>query len=153
MIVPRVERIPLLTEKDLEPGAEVHRRRITRHSDIAEITGAVARRDVHAPAQCDREMREISAHADAFLVTFRRRAVASRMMVTKLEPVMDVIANSLHPLPTALKATELCPGKITQLLGIAVAAAEQIDQRLIRQLVDLQLLGLGSRRRACHCGR
>src|SRR5580692_4714028 len=46
MIMPRIEREPLSVEERLEPSAEVHRRRIPRYADIAEITRAVAGRDI-----------------------------------------------------------------------------------------------------------
>src|SRR5450432_1805861 len=53
MIVPGVQGKPPPAEIDLEPGAEIHRRGIDRHADIAEITGAIARGNVHAAAERD----------------------------------------------------------------------------------------------------
>src|SRR5580692_2465756 len=41
-VVARVEDIPAAAEIGLEPGIEVHRRRIGRDADIAEITVAIA---------------------------------------------------------------------------------------------------------------
>ena len=63
-IVPRVEGIPTALQKHLEPGTEIHRVGNRRHADITEIAGAVARRDIHAAAQCDREMGKVAAHAE-----------------------------------------------------------------------------------------
>ena len=42
--------MPAVTEIDFEPGAEVHRLIVERHADVAEIAGAVTRRNVHAAA-------------------------------------------------------------------------------------------------------
>ena len=64
-VVAGVERVPAPAQKDFEPGAEVHRRRVGRNADVAEIAGAIARRDVHAAAERDRQMGEIAADADA----------------------------------------------------------------------------------------
>ena len=50
LIVSRVEGVPARAEIDFKPGAEIHRRRVRRDADIAEVAGAIARRDVHAPA-------------------------------------------------------------------------------------------------------
>src|SRR5215475_14276863 len=41
MIVPRVERVPASAEIDLEPCAEIHRRWVRRHTDVAEIPRAI----------------------------------------------------------------------------------------------------------------
>ena len=57
-------------EIDLEPGREIHRRVVRRHADVAEIAGAIARRDVHAAAERDREMREVAAHAAPLFMRF-----------------------------------------------------------------------------------
>src|SRR3954451_1925229 len=52
-VVAGIERIPAAAEIDLEPGAEIHRIRLRRNADVAQITGAIARRDVHAATQRD----------------------------------------------------------------------------------------------------
>ena len=52
-----------LARKHFEPGGEIHRRIDRRDADIAEIARAVARRDVHAAAQRDGQVRVVAAHA------------------------------------------------------------------------------------------
>src|SRR6516225_7087446 len=64
-IVPRVERVPPIAEIDLEPSAEIHRIGIRQNANIAEIACAIARGDVHAAAECNCQMRKVSAHAAA----------------------------------------------------------------------------------------
>ena len=50
-VVPGVEREPAAIKKDFIPCAEIHRRRIGWHADIAKITRAVTRRYIHAAGQ------------------------------------------------------------------------------------------------------
>ena len=71
LIVTGVECVPFATEKHLEPGIEIHRRGIGRHADIAQIAVHIARGNIHAAAECNGEMREIPANADALLVCLR----------------------------------------------------------------------------------
>jgi len=130
-IVPRIECIPFASDEYLKPCAKVHGSRIPRHANISKITCAISGRDVHAATQRNAEMSEISADANPLLVAFRGRAIGSRVMITELDSIVDVIANRLNALPSVNMA-ELGPSEIAQLLGIAVSAAEQIDQRFVR---------------------
>ena len=70
-----IEGEPASVEENLKPGAEVHRSRIPRHADIAEIAGAVTGRNIHAAAQLHGEMGKVPADTDAFGMTFRSGAV------------------------------------------------------------------------------
>src|ERR1700733_12866113 len=70
LIVPGVERMPLAIEVGLEPSGEIHRLRIGRHADIAEIAGAVTGWNVHAAAQSDRQVGKVAADTGAFLIGF-----------------------------------------------------------------------------------
>ena len=73
-VVARVEQAPGAAEVGLEPGGEVAGRVGRRGADVAEVAGAVARRDVHRAAEGDGEMRVVAADADAFGVAFEGRA-------------------------------------------------------------------------------
>src|SRR5262245_58863450 len=68
LIVPGVKGIPTAFQKNLKPGAEVHRVRNRRHADVTEIAGTVAGRDVHAAAQGKRQMGKVAANPDPLLV-------------------------------------------------------------------------------------
>jgi hypothetical protein len=46
-IVPRIEGLPATAQKSLEPGAEIHRRIGRRQTDIADVSAAVTRRNIH----------------------------------------------------------------------------------------------------------
>src|SRR5215213_8472619 len=67
-VVAGIEGVPMATEIDFEPGAEIHRRIDRRNTDIAEISRAVPGGDVHAAAERDREMGEIPAHPPALIM-------------------------------------------------------------------------------------
>src|SRR5688572_65808 len=56
-VVAGVESVPMAAEEGLEPRSEIHRTG-RRHADVTQVTGAVARRDVHAPAEGDGKVRE-----------------------------------------------------------------------------------------------
>src|SRR5580698_6831024 len=45
-VVPCVKGPPTIFQVHFEPGAEVHRRRRNRHTNIAEISGGIARRNI-----------------------------------------------------------------------------------------------------------
>ena len=94
--MPRIPRVPFATEKDIEPGTEIHRIGIDRNANVSKIAGAVTGRDVHAATQRDSQMGEIAAHPDTLIVPFGRSPVAARMRVTKLDSVVRVFGNCLH---------------------------------------------------------
>ena len=79
LVVAGIERVPAAAEIDFEPSAEIHRRRVERHADVAEIAGAVARRNVHAAAQRDREVGEVPAHAALLGIGIPRRLGRARV--------------------------------------------------------------------------
>ena len=139
-VVARIERVPLAGQIDLEPAGEIHRRGIAGHADVAEIAGAIARRDVHAAAERQRQMRKIAADAGALLVDVMRRLHVMGVLVAEGDVVMDEIDDRLHPRPARRRVAEQRPGDIGELVGLAIAARHQIEQHLVGQLVDRHLL-------------
>ena len=75
-------------EKDLEPGGEIHRRRIERHADVAKVAGAIARRNIHRPTERDREMGEIAAYADALAQAVGGHAARVRELIVEADAVV-----------------------------------------------------------------
>ena len=63
-------------------------------------------------------------------------------LVTKLNVLMDEIANRLHACPARLRVPEQAPGLGGQQIGFAIAAAEQEDQRLLGQILKGELVRL-----------
>ncbi len=84
-------------------------------------------------------MGEVAADPNAFLMSFQGRPVVAREVITELDAVVDVIADRLNTRAAAFDGTEHRPGKIGELLGIAIAAAQQIDQRLVGKLLKRHL--------------
>src|SRR6201995_4722531 len=68
LVVARIESVPAAAEIGLEPAGEIADRPRLRRADVAEIAGAIARRNVHAAAEGDRQMRIVAAHALALIV-------------------------------------------------------------------------------------
>src|SRR4029450_4528642 len=102
MIVAGIEGEPATVQIHLEPGGEIHRRGIAGHADVAEIAGAIARRDIHAAAERDGKMREVAADAAPLGMAFGGRAVTARMMVAEFDAPMHIVADRLHALPATL---------------------------------------------------
>jgi hypothetical protein len=127
MIVTRVFRVPAPGQKDLEPGAEIHWINIDRNADVAEIAGGVAGRDVQAAAECDGEMGEVPADADAFMHGVAGATSWARVGITEPDFGVNEIADRLHT-QGAGQLSELRPGEIGELVAIAIAAREQEQQ-------------------------
>ena len=72
-------------------------------------------------------------------VTDERAAFGIGVMVAELYPVMDIIADRLNPWPAFRRVAEQRPGKLSEPIGFAVAAAQKIDQHLIGQIQSVDL--------------
>jgi hypothetical protein len=56
--------------------------------------------------------------------------------------VADEIADRLNPAPAARGRPEQLPGNVGKLVGFAIAAAERINQSVVRQPFDRDLFGV-----------
>ena len=88
----------------MKPAGEIHRRGIPGHADIAEIAGAITRRDVHAAAERHREMRKVAADAGALLVDVMRRLHVVGVLIAEGDVVVHEIDDGLHALPPGRRA-------------------------------------------------
>src|SRR5581483_6483243 len=66
LVVARIEGVPGAAEIGFEPAGEVHGRIGRRHADVAQVAGAVPRRNVHAAAQGNGQVGVVPA--DPFLL-------------------------------------------------------------------------------------
>ncbi len=96
-VVPRIEGMPVAVHVRLEPRGKVHRAIRRQRADVAEVAGAVARGNVHAPAEGDREMRVVAADALPLREHLPRRSRRAGVRVVERDVVMHVVANGLHP--------------------------------------------------------
>jgi hypothetical protein len=125
LVVTGVERIPAAAQVSFEPCIEVHGSGIWRDADVAEITVAEPRRNVHATTQCDREVRKVSANAAPLFHRLRGRARFAGFGIAESQATMDKIADGLHPGPSARDAAELRPSEIGQQVVLAISARHQ----------------------------
>src|SRR5882757_928792 len=100
-VVARVEGMPLPVEEYLEPGREIHRLVHRGHTDVAEVPGAVARRNVHAATEGNGKMREITADADPLVKGFQSSPGHARVFIAEREMSVNVIANCLNAAPSS----------------------------------------------------
>jgi hypothetical protein len=115
--------------------------RVCRYADIAEIAGAVSGWNVHGTAKSNRQVREVAANADAFVVPLGGSAVASGVLISEFNTVVNVVTDRLNSLPAASDPAKH-PCLVRELLSVAIPAAQKVRQRCIRQIADWPLLGL-----------
>src|SRR5450432_230212 len=140
-VVARIERVPGRPEVSLEPSREVHRRRVLRNADVAQVAGAIARRNVQAAAQGDRQVGEIAADALTFVESLPGGLGGSGELITERDVLVNEVADRLHPPPAERDVGKLVPSELGHLVGLAIAAPQEEDQRLLRQLRDGVLNG------------
>src|SRR5215207_5696134 len=127
-VVARIEGAPVPAEIGLEPAGEIAHGPGFWRADIAEIAGAIARRNVHAAAERDGEMGVIATDALAFCISLPRRPRGARVLVSEGDVTVDEVADRLNPGPARWCLLEQLPGDVRKPVGLAIAAAEQIDQ-------------------------
>src|SRR3984893_3393802 len=98
-VVARIKGVPGATEVGFEPGCEIHRRVRDRHADIAKITRAVSRRDVHAATEGDSEVSIVPADAGAIAVSLPGRPGGARVFIAEGNVLVNKIADRLDPAP------------------------------------------------------
>src|ERR1700733_12204005 len=119
-VVARIEGVPLSFQENFDPGAEIHRVD-DGHADIAEMAIDVARGDVEAATEGQREMGEVAADADAFVEGLERRPGRARLQIVELDVLMHEIADRLHTAPSRHDRAEHVPGHLAQSVGIAIS--------------------------------
>ena len=64
-IVARVKDVPSAPKIDLDPRCKIHGLVLRRKADVGHVTRAIARRDVQAAAESDRQMCLVATNAVA----------------------------------------------------------------------------------------
>ena len=106
-VVARIERLPLPVEEHFDPGAEVHGVD-DGHANVAEVAVDVARRDVKAAAQRQRQMRIVAADANTFLKGLVGGSRRACLQIVEANVVVHKIANGLNAAP-ARRVCRTCP--------------------------------------------
>jgi hypothetical protein len=117
----------------------MHGRVRRRKADIGHITSTIARRDLQAAAESDRQMCVVATNTVALYVCFRRGSGGAGVLVAEGDVVVYEVADGLHPRPAERRMSEEAPSLIGQAIGLTVAAAEQEQQGFRRQVLDLLL--------------
>ena len=126
-IVPSIEGVPA-PKIHLKPGTKIHWIGFRRHTNVSEVTSAVARRHIHAAAERNRDVREVSADAPTFGMRLPRRLGRARVLVSEREVVVDVISNCLDQWPSLSHISKLGPSQFDKEIRLAISTAEQINQ-------------------------
>src|SRR6185295_4654728 len=79
----------------LEPGREIHRAVRWRDADVAEVPGAVPRRNIQAAAEGDRQVRVVAAHARPLIEGLPRRLRRPRVLIAENDVAMHVVADGV----------------------------------------------------------
>src|SRR5260370_42281226 len=81
-------------------------------------------------------MGEVAAHAASFTENIHRCLGGARVLIAEGDVVVHEIADRLHPAPARQRRTEYGPRRVRQTVGLAITAAEQEDQALVREVRD-----------------
>ena len=92
-VVARVEDVPAAIEISFEPRGDVAGWMRGTSADVAEVSGAIAGRDVERSTKGDGEMGVIATHADAFLIGFGGGAGRARVLIAESNAIVDEVAN------------------------------------------------------------
>ena len=82
-IIAGVEGIPTAVKVSFEPTGEIHSTVGRRHADIAQVTCAIACRNVHAATECDRKVRVITTNTGFLLESLPRSFSAACVFIAK----------------------------------------------------------------------
>src|SRR5438132_1042530 len=102
-----------------------------RHPDVAQVAGAVARRDVHASAEGNGQMCIVAADAGPVVKGLQRCPRHARVLIAEGDMSMDIVADSLNSAPSRWRLPEEIPRRLGKPIGLAVPASEQEEQRFL----------------------
>jgi hypothetical protein len=140
-VVAWIERVPSPAEIGFEPAGKIHRTKGLLHTDVAEVAGTVARRNVHAAAEGDGKVRVVPANAPGVVEDVEGRLCCTGVLVAEGDVAVDEIADGLDPVPTQGRLAKQVPGRFRQSVGLAVAAAKEKRQGFGGQVLNRVLTG------------
>lgn len=95
-VVARVECLPASAEVNLKPSAEIHRRTVRGHTDVAKVTGAIACRNIHVTAQRNRKVSEVATHTGSFGISIPGGFGWAGVLVTERYMIANVVTDRFH---------------------------------------------------------
>jgi hypothetical protein len=134
-----VKGVPPLAKERLEPSVEVHWCRVRWHSDVSKVASTIPGGNVHAAAQSNREVGIIATYTNPFMKRIERGSIIPSVAISKVDMIVDKIADRLHALPSGLCAAKRLPREVNQLLSFTVPAAQQKNENVVGEFIDRML--------------
>src|ERR1700733_1318968 len=131
-VVASIESVPPASQKCFEPARKVHRRVRCRHANVPQISRAVARRDIHATAERNREVSKVTADTRSLLIDLPGRLGRPREAVSKLDVMMDEVADGLDASPSGRTIGKELPSDRRKEIRFAVTTREKKSKRILR---------------------
>src|SRR3984893_12489835 len=131
--------MPVAIHVRLEPRGKIHGAIRRRHAHVAEVAGAIARGNVHAPAEGDGKMRVVSADASPLSERNPRRLRWASVRVAERDVMMHIVANGLNSLCATGRHREERPRQSREPVGLAVSTAEEKLKALLGEILHRML--------------
>ena len=111
-VVARIKGVPTVAQINFNPSGKIHGRVGRGQTDVGDVTGAIARRNVQATAEGDRKMGVVAADTAALLVSFEGRPGGAGVLIAENYVIVHEVADSLHPRPTERGISKEPPGLV-----------------------------------------
>src|ERR1035437_10199753 len=108
-VVPWIECVPGATEIDFNPRCKIHRTVRRQRPHVAQVAGAVTRRNIHAAAERDSQVREVATDARTLVERLPSCPGGARFLIVERDMVVDKIADCLNARPSRRGLTESRP--------------------------------------------
>ena len=108
-IVPWIERVPGATEIDFNPRCKIHHAVRRQRPHVAQVSGAVPRRNIHAAAESNSQVREVATDAHTLVERLPSCPRGARFLIVERDMVVDKIADRLNARPSRRGLTESRP--------------------------------------------
>ena len=131
-----VKNVPPVAKERLEPSVKVHWCRVRWHSDVPKVARTIPGGNVHAAAQGNRQVGKVATYTDPLMKRIERGSIISSVAISKVDMIVDEIADRLHPLPSGLCPAKRPPREVGQLLSFTVPAAQQKNENVVGELFD-----------------
>ena len=82
-VIAWIKGIPTVAQINFNPSGKIHGRVGRGQTDVSDVTGAIARRNVQTTAEGDCKMRVVAANTAAFLVCFERRSGGAGVLIAE----------------------------------------------------------------------